>query len=158
EDRLARGVRPLRAPRAARDLDPPYPARVGPLARTPRRRAPGRRAARAGPPPPRGRRLRPRRPQHVVVLVHLHLAADVPDGGARALDRGFGLEDPGRRAGGAARLRLLRLGLGPLRTKAGLQPLRDPHGRGAGLDHAPLAGDRRVAAPPPPLPLAGRLR
>src|SRR2546427_258636 len=122
------------------------------------RRAPGRRAARAGLPPPRGRRLRPRRPQHVVVLVHLHLAADVPDGGARALDRGLGLEDPGRRAGRAARLRLLRLGVGPVRTKAGLQPLRDPHGRGAGLDHAPLAGDRRVAAPPPPLPRAGRLR
>src|SRR5207253_71607 len=106
----------------------------------------------------RGRLLRARRPQHVVVLVHLRLAADVPDGGARALDRGFWVEDPGRRAGGAARLRLVRLGLGPLRTKAGLQPLRDPHGRGAGLDHAPLAGDRRVAAAPPPLPLAGRLR
>src|SRR5205809_1130955 len=93
-------------------------------------RAARRRAARAEPPPHRGLRLRPRRPQHVLVLVHLHLAADVSDGGARALDRRLGLEDPGRRGGGAARLRLVRLGLGPLRAKAGLQPLRDPHGRG----------------------------
>src|SRR5947207_1136811 len=120
--------------------------------------APGVATLLAAPSPHRGSRLRPRRPQHVVVLVHVHLAADVPDRGARALDRGLGLEDTGRRAGRAARLRLVRLGLRPLRTKAGLQPLRDPHGRGAGLDHAPLAGDRRVASPPPPLPRAGRLR
>src|SRR5206468_185375 len=79
--------------------------------------APAGRSARTRAPPPRRPRLRPRRAQHVLVLVHLHLAADLPDRRARALDRQLGAQDTGRRVRRAARVRVLRPRLGPGRSE-----------------------------------------
>ena len=66
----------------------------------------------------------PHRVQHVELLLHDHLAAALPAGRARAVDRSLGLGDVGLRGGSAARVSRLRLRRGPAGTTLGVHRLQ----------------------------------